>query len=1523
MAEAEKKKKEEEAEKVISQIGKQLASSKTCPNKSTLGKLLKQASSSFQELKNSESLKCSVKPISDSLIKHGLLDHKDRDIRILVGICLCEIIRVLAPNPDFSPAVFRDIFRFLLSIFEELDDIASPYFLRRAKLLETVAKLQFCLVMLDTGCEDLVLKMFKSFFSVAREDHPQSLINSMSSIITSILEDGPHPLESNPSHSLIDVILQNIIKERKCIGSASHQLAVTVMQNCGEKLERSLCHFLKSCILERDAIRSVIKESYHEIIIEIYRISPHLLLSVIPSLTHELMTDQVDVRIKAINLIRKLLSMHGHQFARDYPHVCCELLNRFSDKSAEVRLIALSCAKDMHTTNISVKESPKILSAIQGRLLDHDDKVRVEAVNVVCQLAMTNLNLFTGLIDEASKRLRDKKFLVRSKALQKLVELYQDYCTRCAEGITLLNEHMEEIPCKVLMLCYEKDCLEFRPQSMELVLADLFPASLSVEERTRHWIIIFSLFKLPHLKALKIILSQKRRLRDGLKDFLNLWNGMEDNGSEQAKKKLESLVMKMSSCFPDPAKAKDCFQKFKELKNNEIFIVLQQFLTNQTPLCTETMKDVCERELGGPKALSEFIHLVYKKCSFNVFSSEHVRYILDCLSTDETEKKHLKDCQVQLLLTIISAFPLLLRGSEQQFQHLLREREIRFNEQLLEMLAVEGSHISIKLSDVYFSLEEVCLEGTRAQSKLAVFAIAALAGTEQFFFPKLCKTLVDSLCNGQNAPTVLQSLGCLAQHSPPSFEDLEKVITNYIVEKIFRPNDALSSKDLENFNEDSNCCSSCKLKIFGLKALVRSYLPHKHARLTRPIGFLLDIIQQMLQKRGFPAGSIPCVHDEAFICVAAAKSVLRLSRKWDLHISPQIFRLTISVAKDPSPWVRRSFASKVHRLLNNHAMPSRYACAFSFVALDCIEDLRNDGLKYLEEFIREHGKRAQLHETTTIQESDNHPAYLVVFLIHVIAHDPNFPSPDCRDENIYAEFLSPLFITVEALVNGMLLGGNSSSKSNVSLYLRSIFNAIKKAGDAIDAQMTPKLHFLAAAGISILDSLNISTTPVPHSPGLVLLPSSLYTSCPEMIEVNAYPLIGCKADAIFTKKLVSRLKFEVSGIVQTCTKHGQQSNKTSVRPSSGRPLTSTSKSGDNNLLVNNVKERSVELQTGHREFFDPEGQGKPAKSLHESVLQKDKSSDEAKHEGDAHGKPTSSENEVTGSCSRGRDTVDKCDSSLVGPSDLLRDDNQVKCSTSNAIGTQIVKGSGETLVGKRIKLWSPIEKCYYAGVVDGFDSTKSTHQITYKSGESDILSLDSETWEIDMDELQAQYCGDANANSEAEPLESKQEKNLPKKRQNYIKKISQPVKRAKRNEEALGTSKSKGMDMNGNNATSMAFGFHALSSYDSFISIRFEDNGVASWDKGKVSKLPNQINRRLENDRNTPDKANKTKSVVEHTKTRATLRWRKRIGHLLHLIRWRRSANKGNGSSHVGKKLEGAKVQHGWIRILTKRRTKE
>lgn len=57
----------------------------------------------------------------------------------------------------------------------------------------------------------------------------------------------------------------------------------------------------------------------------------------------------------------------------------------------------------------------------------------------------------------------------------------------------------------------------------------------------------------------------------------------------------------------------------------------------------------------------EFLHTLSSKCSYNIFSSEHVRCILDILSSNTLGNKHLEASCVRLLL--VRSF-LLLCGSE-------------------------------------------------------------------------------------------------------------------------------------------------------------------------------------------------------------------------------------------------------------------------------------------------------------------------------------------------------------------------------------------------------------------------------------------------------------------------------------------------------------------------------------------------------------------------------------------------------------------------------------------------------------------------------------------------------------------------------------------------------------------------------------------------------------------------------------------------------------------------------------------
>lgn len=49
------------------------------------------------------------------------------------------------------------------------------------------------------------------------------------------------------------------------------------------------------------------------------------------------------------------------------------------------------------------------------------------------------------------------KVSVRKKALQMLLDVYHDYCIKCSEGIIKLSVEFEQIPCGILLLCYDKD----------------------------------------------------------------------------------------------------------------------------------------------------------------------------------------------------------------------------------------------------------------------------------------------------------------------------------------------------------------------------------------------------------------------------------------------------------------------------------------------------------------------------------------------------------------------------------------------------------------------------------------------------------------------------------------------------------------------------------------------------------------------------------------------------------------------------------------------------------------------------------------------------------------------------------------------------------------------------------------------------------------------------------------------------------------------------------------------------------
>lgn len=60
------------------------------------------------------------------------------------------------------------VFKRIVEAFEKLDDMSSSLYLKRVSILETVAKVRSCVVMLDLECDDLILHMFRHFLNSIR-----------------------------------------------------------------------------------------------------------------------------------------------------------------------------------------------------------------------------------------------------------------------------------------------------------------------------------------------------------------------------------------------------------------------------------------------------------------------------------------------------------------------------------------------------------------------------------------------------------------------------------------------------------------------------------------------------------------------------------------------------------------------------------------------------------------------------------------------------------------------------------------------------------------------------------------------------------------------------------------------------------------------------------------------------------------------------------------------------------------------------------------------------------------------------------------------------------------------------------------------------------------------------------------------------------------------------------------------------------------------------------------------------------
>ena len=109
---------------------------------------------------------------SEGTNHYKLLQHAEMDVKVSVFSCIIEITRILAPDALYKDVQMKEIFQLILAAFENMSHVSTRSYKKVVSILDTIAKVNLCLVMLDLECDALVMETFQSFLKILRSNHP-------------------------------------------------------------------------------------------------------------------------------------------------------------------------------------------------------------------------------------------------------------------------------------------------------------------------------------------------------------------------------------------------------------------------------------------------------------------------------------------------------------------------------------------------------------------------------------------------------------------------------------------------------------------------------------------------------------------------------------------------------------------------------------------------------------------------------------------------------------------------------------------------------------------------------------------------------------------------------------------------------------------------------------------------------------------------------------------------------------------------------------------------------------------------------------------------------------------------------------------------------------------------------------------------------------------------------------------------------------------------------------------------------
>ncbi|RPA93174.1 hypothetical protein L873DRAFT_1816416 [Choiromyces venosus 120613-1] len=391
------------------------------------------------------------------LVSVGLLQHKDNGVKAYTACCLADMLRLHAPDAPYTAVQLRDIFELFVRQLKGLADAENPYYQQYLYLLESLASVKSVVLISDIpNGEAITLKIFTTFFDLAKPDGPKNVEYQMTDILIQLIEE----CNSLPTE-VVDIIvaqffrvnqaaLQNLAGKKakpgvpdakdKGAGMASkgkdedkqmklvsvlpppaYNMAKSICNASVDKMARHICQYFSEVILDASPSSRARKAAGRHT-----SMSPDSDLDDPDAETanHEPSAEDLHELHKAHLLVKELWKACPAVLQNVIPQLEQELLA----ENADLRILATETIGDMALTGNFGSSAPVTWKAWIGRSNDRSNIVRSKWAEAAIKIIKERSDLMAvQLVEPVAGKLNDLDDRVRLTACISLGEL--DYTT--------------------------------------------------------------------------------------------------------------------------------------------------------------------------------------------------------------------------------------------------------------------------------------------------------------------------------------------------------------------------------------------------------------------------------------------------------------------------------------------------------------------------------------------------------------------------------------------------------------------------------------------------------------------------------------------------------------------------------------------------------------------------------------------------------------------------------------------------------------------------------------------------------------------------------------------------------------------------------------------------------------------------------------------------------------------------------------------------------------------------------------